>query len=335
MWSCGFPQVVAGVPRAVPPGATGGAALLAPAVLWYKTPVPSAAPDAKPRPPPLILTMWKTVAIVGVGLIGGSIGLALRERKLAERVVGVGRHAAALRKAQAIGAVDTTTLSLEQAVAGAELIVVATPITEITAQVRRAAAACPPHALITDVGSTKATIVNSLVEGMPDSIRFVGSHPLAGSEKSGPAAATANLFEGRIVAVTPCRSTPAGAADDVADFWSALGATVFMMSPEQHDAALATTSHLPHLLASLLAGVTPQADRPLAATGWLDTTRIAAGDPELWTQILLDNSKNVLKSLARFEKTMQRAKAAIERGNAKTLRRLLTEAKAIRDAVGS
>ncbi len=135
--------------------------------------------------------------------------------------------------------------------------------------------------------------------------------------------------------VTPCPTTAAGAAEEAADFWSALGATVFMMSPEAHDAALASTSHLPHLIASLLAEVTPREDLPLTATGWQDTTRIAAGDAELWTQILLDNRRNVLNSLARFEKTMQAARRAIERGDAKTLRRLLTEAKAIRDAVGS
>jgi prephenate dehydrogenase len=108
-----------------------------------------------------------------------------------------------------------------------------------------------------------------------------------------------------------------------------------MMSPEEHDAALASTSHFPHLLASILAGATPKADLPLTATGWEDTTRIAAGDPAMWTQIFLDNRANVLKSLARFEKTMQQARAAIERGDAKSLQKLLAEAKAIRDAVGS
>ena len=280
---------------------------------------------------------WKTVAIVGVGLIGGSIGLALRERKLAERVIGVGRRAATLRKAKEIGAVTATTLRLEQGVAEADLVVVATPIAQIVEQIRLAAAACRPGTLFTDAGSTKRTIVRDLEAngGLPDAVRFVGSHPLAGSEKSGPEAATADLFEGRVVVVTPCRATHNGAAADVADFWSSLGATVYLMSPEQHDAAVAATSHVPHLLASLLAGVTPRGDLPLTATGWQDTTRIAAGDPELWTQILLDNRQNVLKSLARFEKTMQRAKRAIERGDAKTLTRLLTEAKAIRDAVGS
>ena len=279
--------------------------------------------------------MYKTVTIVGVGLIGGSIGLALRERKLAERVVGVGRRAASLRKAKQLGAVSETTQRVERGVAESDFVVVATPIASIVNQVRAAARASRPGTLITDAGSTKATIVSCLNGSLGDGVRFVGSHPLAGSERSGPEAATADLFEGRVVVVTPCRTTYKGAAEEVADFWSGLGATVFMMAPEEHDAALASASHMPHLVASILAGATPRGDLPLTATGWEDTTRIAAGDPDLWTQIFLDNRANVLKSLARFEKTMQKAKAAIEHGDAKTLKRLLAEAKAIRDAVGS
>jgi prephenate dehydrogenase len=279
--------------------------------------------------------MYKTVTIVGVGLIGGSIGLALRARKLAKRVIGVGRRAASLRKAKQLGAVNDTTKRVDDGVAEADLVVVATPIASIVDHVRAAATACRAGTLITDAGSTKATIVSSLNGTLTDGVRFVGSHPLAGSEKSGPEAATPNLFEGRIVVVTPARTTAKGAAEEIANFWSGLGATVFMMSPEEHDAALAATSHLPHLVASLLAGATPRADLPLTATGWEDTTRIAAGDPASWTQIFLDNRANVLKSLARFEKTMQKTKAAIERGDAKSLQKLLAEAKAIRDAVGS
>jgi prephenate dehydrogenase len=268
-------------------------------------------------------------------LIGGSIGLALRERKLAKRVVGIGHRAASLRKAKQLGTVSETTLRVERGVADADLVVVATPIDQIVDHVREAAAASRQGTLITDAGSTKATIVARLDGQISDGVRFVGSHPLAGSEKSGPAAATPDLFVGRVVVVTPCATTPAGAAEEVADFWAALGATAFMMSPEEHDAALASTSHLPHLIASLLAGVTPRENLPLTAAGWQDATRIAAGDVDLWTQILLDNGRNVLNSLAWFEKTMQAARRAIERGDAKTLRRLLSEAKAVRDAVGS
>src|SRR5712691_9359039 len=151
--------------------------------------------------------MWKNVAIVGVGLIGGSIGLALRERKLTKRVVGIGHRAASLRKAKRIGAVSETTMRIKRGVADADLVVVATPIAQIVDQVREASVASRPGTLITDAGSTKATIVASLDGQLSDGIRFVGSLPLAGSEKSGPAAATADLFVGRVVVVTPCPTT--------------------------------------------------------------------------------------------------------------------------------
>ncbi len=203
----------------------------------------------------------------------------------------------------------------------------------MSSALRLAAEHAPASALITDAGSTKSQIVRELREALPRGARFVGSHPLAGSEKSGASASSADLFDGRVVVITPSRSTPDGAAAEIGDFWSSLGATVFVMSPERHDQIVASTSHVPHLLASLLAHATPRSTLPLTATGWLDTTRIAAGDPELWTQILLDNREHVLKSLARFEKTMQRARAALDRRDGKTLVRLLTEAKATRDAM--
>jgi prephenate dehydrogenase len=163
---------------------------------------------------------------------------------------------------------------------------------------------------------------------------FIGSHPLAGSEKSGAEHAKSDLFEGRIVVVTPTRRSKAH-ADEVADFWSGLGATVLMMSPEAHDRALAATSHVPHIVASAVAGQTTKADLPLTASGWRDLTRIAAGDPELWTQILLENRQHALKSLAGFEKTMAAFRVALEKGDRRQLHRLLTEGKQVRDAVGN
>ena len=294
--------------------------------------VQNAGIPPQPSPPQVSCPpVWKTVTIIGVGLIGGLIGLALRERRLAEQVIGVGWRKSSLQKAKEVGAITNFTLSLEQGVAEADVIVVAAPLAQIVGEVQRVAEHCPAAALITDAGSTKAEIVRQLSGSLPRDTRFVGSHPLAGSEKSGVRAASAKLFEGRVVVVTPTRASPNGAAKEIGDFWSSLGATVFVMSPEKHDEIVAATSHLPHLLASLIAHSTPQSALPLTATGWQDTTRIAAGDPELWTQILLDNRENVLKSLARFEKTMKRAHAALNKGDAKTLRRLLTEAKAIRD----
>jgi prephenate dehydrogenase len=213
--------------------------------------------------------------------------------------------------------------------------VVCTPVAQIADDVLRVAKACPEGALVTDAGSTKAEIVAAVNGRLKRGVRFVGSHPLAGSEKNGPLNASAELFDGRVVVVTPTRKTPAADLAAISDFWSGLGATVLHMSPADHDRAMAATSHVPHLVSSVLAAVTSPADRPLCATGWRDVTRVAAGDPELWRQIFLANRTNVLKSLARFEKTLSSFRTALEREDTRRLQRLLSEAKQIRDALGN
>ena len=232
---------------------------------------------------------WKTVSIVGVGLLGGSIGLALRRAKLAEHVIGVGRDLGRLRRARRLGAVSEVTDQLEQGVREANLVVVCTPVGSIVDHVRRVAAACPARALITDVGSTKSTITAALSQKQLGGVTFVGSHPLAGSEKTGCENASHHLFRGRIVIVTPTPSTPESAIRKTVEFWRQLGAEVRRMSPREHDRALAMTSHLPHLVASALAASTSTELLSLVATGWADTTRIASGDVRLWEQILMQN----------------------------------------------
>jgi prephenate dehydrogenase len=277
---------------------------------------------------------WNTVAIVGVGLIGGSIGLALRERKLAGEVVGIGRRPVSLKRACTSGALDRATIDIGEGVNRAELVVVCTPVASIAEHVRAAAAACPVGALITDAGSTKASIVRSLNGALPRSVAFVGSHPLAGSEKNGCQHARGDLFEGRVVVVTPTRRTTEDDVQRTADLWSALGASVLVMSPSAHDRALAATSHLPHVIAAALSRATALHDLPLTAGGWRDSTRIAGGDVELWQQILLDNRDNVLKAVTRFEKSLAGFRTAIESGDKRRLSKLLMEAKSIRDALG-
>ncbi len=278
---------------------------------------------------------WNSVAVVGVGLIGGSIGLALRERKLARKVIGIGRRQASLKRAKELGAVTATTIKIQDGVADADVVIVCTPVAEIANHLLESAAAASKQAILTDAGSTKGTIVAAVEAKLPRGRRFVGSHPLAGSEKNGAQFARADLFEGRVVVITPTRKTKADDKQAVADFWSALGATVLVMSPEAHDKALATTSHLPHLVSSAVARHTGTADLPLTAGGWRDLTRVAAGDPELWTQILLENRGNVLKSLSGFEKTMVAFKSALVRGDRRKLRELLADGKRVRDALGN
>ncbi len=291
-----------------------------------------ALPDG--RKAAFVTHCYSTVAIVGVGLIGGSVGLALRRRNLAERVVGIGRSTASLRKAQRRGAVTSTTTRLEQGVADAQLVVVCTPVESIVEHVRAAARACPAGALITDAGSTKGQIASSLDGELGRDVSFVGSHPLAGSEKKGPEFADDRLFEGRVVVITPTRRTRKESVQAVERFWKSLGARVVRMSPDAHDEAVAVTSHVPHVVASALAAATPEAQLPLVATGWLDSTRVAAGDVELWTQILIENRDSVLSALQRYEKGLASFRAALAKGDRKRLAALLRAGKERRDAVG-
>jgi prephenate dehydrogenase len=278
---------------------------------------------------------YATVAIVGVGLIGGSIGMALRQRGLAERVIGIGRRQLSLRTARRLGAVTNTTVEMAKGVAEAELVVVCTPVGRIAADVAQAAQFCPENTLITDAGSTKRTIVEALDGRLPRGCRFLGSHPLAGSEKAGAIHARADLFEGRVAILTPTKNTRAEDFDALEGFWSALGSVVVQMTPEEHDRALALTSHLPHVAASALAAILPECYFRLTGTGVLDTTRVAAGDPELWKQILLLNRDNVLAALGQYESQLTAVRTAIQQGDQETLECLLAQAKKNRDALGS
>jgi prephenate dehydrogenase len=282
---------------------------------------------------------WDTIAIIGVGLIGGSIGLALRKHKLAKHIVGIGRSKKSLQLALTRGCVTETTTSIANGVKHAALIVVCTPVDAIAQHVADAGKHCPEGSLITDVGSTKAELVvkaeTALAIRFPTHLPYVGSHPLAGSEKGGADTASADLLDGRIVVVTETEVSDHEAVDTIEEFWQSLGARVVRMSPEDHDAALARTSHLPHLVASALAAATPEALLPLTATGWQDTTRVAAGDVELWRQIFLANRAPTLKALADFETVLSRFRAALETADAALLAELLAEGKRRRDAVGS
>lgn len=279
---------------------------------------------------------WPSVAIVGVGLIGGSVGLALAARRLAGRVIGVGRSAASLAEAKRAGAVTQTTTDLAEGVSQADLVVVAAGVAAIPALLDAIDQAVRPGTLVTDAGSTKQSIVAAWEKHRRSRRgRFVGAHPIAGSHRRGPAAAAADLFTGRVTVVTPAKATPKEDAAEVGGFWAAVGSTVFMMSPREHDRLLATTSHAPHLLAAAIAAATPAEARRFTAGGWRDTTRIAAGDPELWADILLDNAAFVAKALSRVAAATEKMLAAVEKNDRRRLVSLLKRAKEDRDAVGS
>ena len=276
------------------------------------------------------------LTIVGVGLIGGSVGLAAKTRGLARRVVGVGRDDRNLARAHANGAIDSFTTDLKEAASEADLIVVCTPVNRVASDVRTAAHAAPARCLITDVGSTKGNIVRDLDGSMPDAgATFVGSHPLAGSEKRGSANSKADLFNDRLVIVTPTSDTDPEAIAVIELFWNRLGARVMRMDPFEHDKALSMTSHLPHAVASGVSGVTPPGWLPLTAGGFRDTTRIAAGDPELWAAIFEANRDAVLAATDSFTLRMTQFRQFLEAGDHAGMVRWLAEGKRVRDALGS
>jgi prephenate dehydrogenase len=278
---------------------------------------------------------WPSVAIVGVGLIGGSVGQALLARRLAGRVIGIGRDPQSLAEAARLGTVTETTTDLA-AVSDADLVLVATAVGSIGGLLERIDAAVSPGTPITDAGSTKARIVSGWERHRRRRRgRFVGGHPLAGSHRRGPSAADGDLFAGRVTVVTPATATPAADVETIGGFWSALGSTVYVMPPREHDRLLAAASHAPHAVAVALAAATPAAARRFTAGGWRDTTRIAAGDPGLWADILLDNAAEVTRALARVGRVTARLQAALERRDRRAVEMLLVRAKEARDAVGS
>ncbi|NLY03009.1 MAG: prephenate dehydrogenase/arogenate dehydrogenase family protein [Rhodopirellula sp.] len=278
---------------------------------------------------------YDTVAIVGVGLIGGSIGLALRERGLAKTVIGIGRRQSSLRAARRVGAVTNTTIDLAKGVADAELIVIATPVARIVEHALQSAQTCPEGALITDAGSTKEAIVEQLDGRLPRNCRYLGSHPLAGSEKAGASHATADLFEGRVAILTPTVNTHAEDFDQLEQFWSDLGSVVIQMGPADHDRAMAVTSHLPHAVASVLASMLPESLFRLTGAGFHDTTRVACGDAELWKQIFAANRANLLACLDQFSHRLHALRSSLEQNDAAAVEDILRLAKKNRDALGS
>ena len=283
---------------------------------------------------------FQRVAIVGVGLIGGSIGMALRQRKLAAEVIGVGRREANLETAIKLGAIDRGTMKLAEGVAEAELVIVSTPVDKVAEMALEVAAVCPNRTTITDVGSTKEAIIATVDAGLTgrrDGPWFIGSHPLAGDHRTGVEFARADLFDGRKAIVTPTAHSHRAAALDVVRFWQSLGAETLTMSPADHDSALAATSHLPHLVAAALAFATPKDLLPLAASGWRDTTRIAGADPDLWRPIFAANRKFVLESLDRFDEAIAVIREALEQNDEQQLNGLLERARWVkmsRDALG-
>jgi len=272
------------------------------------------------------------LAVVGLGLIGGSLARAARARRAAREVVAVCRTPAGSARARAAGVVDRVTVDLAEGVRDADLVVLCAPVGTLPGLVRAAWPHLGPGAVLTDVGSVKAPVV-AAAEACPPrpGVAFVGGHPMAGSERSGLQASDPDLFEGRLVLLTPTTTTPAGVVGRVTAFWQALGSHVRLLPADEHDRAVAAVSHLPHLAAYALVAVANGDALTLAGRGFGDTTRIAASAETLWIDIFRGNREPVLAALADYQETLARWEGLIRAGQWEALEVDLARAREIRE----
>ena len=280
---------------------------------------------------------FQKISIIGVGLLGGSIGLAVRRGKLAQEVAGFVRREATLKDCERAGAVDYATTDLLAAVSGSDLIILCTPLAQMRSLVEKLLPGLKRGAIVTDVGSVKAEVVRDVESVISRAgAYFVGGHPMAGSEKTGVLSARADLFDHAVCIVTPTKNSNAAAVRKVEKFWKSLGARTLKMDAAQHDLLVSRSSHLPHIVAAALAGLVldpalPKAQAALCATGFRDTTRVASGSPEMWRDIALANRKNLSRSVTAFVAELKKFQGALNRGDIEAVETFYTMAKSRRD----
>ncbi|NTV29587.1 MAG: prephenate dehydrogenase/arogenate dehydrogenase family protein [Candidatus Omnitrophica bacterium] len=277
--------------------------------------------------------LFRKVAILGTGLLGGSVALALKEKGLAERIVGTSRHESSLRLALEKNVIDEASTDVGKAIQGADFVVLASPVQVILEHIEEISKHLRRGCLVTDVGSTKAVVVEAAERLFPPHVLFVGSHPLAGSDKSGVAHASAGLFNGALCLMTPTDKTNKVARDKVKHLWTTLGAEVKFIEPAKHDEALAFVSHLPHIVAFGLMRSIPDEFLPYGASGLRDTTRVAGSSPKMWSDICLSNYRHVLKAIDESVKSLSDIRKAVVDRDEESLMNYLTQAKAKREAL--
>ena len=284
--------------------------------------------------------MFERVALLGIGLIGASIAHAMRRGHLAGHIVGHAHRAETLKRAKKIGFADSLTDSAAKAVKGADLVVLATPVGAFGALAKTIAPHLKPGAIVTDVGSVKGAVIADVAPHIPKGVHFIPAHPIAGTERSGPDAGFAELFDGRWCIITPLKGTNARALKTLRTFWEKLGSKVDVMDAKHHDLVLAVTSHVPHLIAYNIVGtaddlsaVTEGEVIKYSAGGFRDFTRIAASDPTMWRDVFLNNKDAVLEVLGRFSEDLSALQRQIRWGDGDALFKLFTRTRDIRRGV--
>ncbi len=280
---------------------------------------------------------FQHLVVIWVGLIGGSLAMALRERGVVERIVGVGRGLKNLERAKELRIIDSFSQDLKEGSRGADLVVVATSVCIIPAAIKQIVPILRDGTIITDVGSVKQRILEEVEPSLPDGLHFVGGHPLAGAEKSGAEASSARLFQGGKCILTPSPNTDPEALEKVASVWRESGMEVVLMDAQRHDRIMGAISHLPHIVASSLVQTIKGSPDPTedllgyASGGFNDTTRVASSRPEIWRDIYLWNREAVLEAISRFDLSLRRLKRLIEEEDGAGLLKELEEAKKLKD----
>ena len=285
---------------------------------------------------------FKKVALIGFGLIGGSIARAARAQGLAGQIVTSARSARTRARVLELGVVDRVVETNAQAADGADLVILCIPVGVCGDVAKSIAAHLSPGAIVSDVGSVKGAVLREMAEHLPPSVHFIPAHPVAGTENSGPDSGFAELFTNRWCILTPPANADAAAIGRLTGFWRALGANVEVMNAEHHDLVLAVTSHLPHLIAYTIVGtadeledVTRSEVLKFSAGGFRDFTRIAASDPTMWRDVFLANKDAVLEMLGEFQEDLSKLTRAIRRGDGEALFEHFTRTRAIRRGIVS
>lgn len=276
------------------------------------------------------MSSFGKIAILGPGLLGGSLALAAMERKLASKVVLWGRRAEVVEEAQKLKAAHVATTGLTEAIEDADVILLCTPVGVMADLVRSFLPVLKPTALVTDVGSVKVRVEEELAPLLKGKARWIGSHPMAGSDQAGLSAAQPKLFNGATCILTPTAETEPSALAEARALWEAFGARVTELDPATHDSRVGKISHLPHLIAAILVESADFESLLLAGSGFRDTTRVAAGPAPMWTEILLSNREAVLDGLDSFLVRAAAAREALSTGNAAKLNEFLQRANAVR-----
>jgi cyclohexadieny/prephenate dehydrogenase len=283
---------------------------------------------------------FETIALIGIGLIGSSIAREIKDKGLAGSVVVSTRSEATLKRAQELSLGDRYTTSAAEAVKDADLVIVSVPVGASGAVAAEIAPNLKPDAIVTDVGSTKGSVIAQMAPHMPPGVHFIPGHPIAGTEYSGPDAGFIGLFKGRWCILTPLPDTDETAKAKLRTFWETLGSMVDDMDPEHHDKVLAIVSHLPHIIAYNIVGtaddleaVTESEVIKYSASGFRDFTRLAASDPTMWRDVCLHNKDAILEMLSRFSEDLAYLQRAIRWGDGDKLFDLFTRTRAIRRSI--